>query len=84
MPKNNFVSTNASSPPTKVTWECSSNTQDDTEKGSKVLNINQEAPEKETRMPKNYFVSTIASSSPAKVTWKKGSNGYQKFKEQLR
>ena len=46
-----------------------------------MIYINQEAPEKETRMQKNHSVSNMASSSPAKVTWKIGPNGYQKFKE---
>ena len=72
MPKNHFVSTNASSSPTKVTWECSSNTQDDTEKRNKVLNT--QLPDKQTYRAKNHFVSIIAPSSPTKVTWESSGN----------
>merc|ERR1712129_45810 len=66
MKKNNFVSTNASSPPTKVTWKKGPN-------GYQKF--------KQISIPKNYLVSTIAPSSQAKVAWKKGPNGYQKCKQ---
>ena len=80
MSKNHFVSIIASSSPTKVTLECSDNTQDAPEK--RTQRSNTQSPEKQTRGSKKHFVSIITPSSPTKVTLECSKNTRNAPKEQ--